>query len=845
MKAALEPASQEVTRLRACLENLFTVMEPRLADLASVNERLQREVTELRRAEEAVGEREHESRLIMDTIPGMVALLSAAGEIEVLNRQLLDYFGQTLDELRHWATNGTIHSDDLPHVIDVFSRAITSGNPYEIVQRFRRCDGVYRWFQNRGFPLRDRVGQIVHWCVLLTDIDEQKRAEDALRESERESRLIVDSIPGLVVALTPVGEVEFVNRQTLEYFGKTFEELKRWEASDIAHPDDLPRVLERFTHSIASGDPFEFEVRARRHDGPYRWFQSRGFPLRDSHGQIVRWYNLLIDIDERKRAETRLAGEVRLLEMVALGRSLDDILNGLCSFVEETATNCHCAVYFIDWNGPTFQTSAAPTLPVSFNDALQGVAVDPEIGPCGRAACLKTQVIAADIESDPLWATSPFRALALTNGLRSCWSTPIYSLAGSVLGTFAIYQRTPGSPTALQQELIAQVTHIASIAIERAHNEAALQRSEAFLADGQRLSLTGSFSWRVATDEITWSEELYRIYEIAAGTPVTFDLIRTRVHPEDVSLLERMKTVHQTGDASDEFEWQYRLLMPDHSIKYLHAVAHAIPGKDGELEYIAAVQDVTEQRLSEEALAKARSELAKVASATSLGVLTAAIAHEVNQPLSGIITNAGTCLRMLDANPPNIEGARETARRTIRDGNRASDVIGRLRALFSKREFTLEALDLNDATEEVIALSSNDLHRNRIIIESRLEDDLPRVIGDRIQLQQVILNLLRNGSDAMADVQDRPRHLLIRTERSADDRVSLTVRDTGVGLPPDSLDSLFNAFYTTKGAGMGIGLFVSRSILERHHGRLWAESNDDGPGATFSFSLPSAAEPVS
>jgi signal transduction histidine kinase len=192
---------------------------------------------------------------------------------------------------------------------------------------------------------------------------------------------------------------------------------------------------------------------------------------------------------------------------------------------------------------------------------------------------------------------------------------------------------------------------------------------------------------------------------------------------------------------------------------------------------------------------------------------------------------------MLDTVPPNIEGARETARRTIRDGNRASDVITRLRALFSKREFTLEPLDLNEATREVIALSSNDLQRNRIILRAELADNLPIVTGDRIQLQQVILNLLRNASDAMVDVHDRPRQLQIETKREDGDRVRLTVRDTGGGLPAQSRDSLFDAFYTTKSGGMGIGLYVSRSIVERHHGRLWAEPND-GPGATFSFSIP-------
>jgi signal transduction histidine kinase len=221
--------------------------------------------------------------------------------------------------------------------------------------------------------------------------------------------------------------------------------------------------------------------------------------------------------------------------------------------------------------------------------------------------------------------------------------------------------------------------------------------------------------------------------------------------------------------------------------------------------------------------------------------LTASIAHEVNQPLSGIITNASTCLRMLDATPPNVDGARETARRTIRDGNRASDVIARLRALFSKKAFTLESLDLNEAAREVIALWSSDLRRTRVILQSELADDLPTITGDRIQLQQVILNLLRNASDAMNDVHDRPRQLLIRTEREDADHVRVMVKDAGVGFDPQSRDKLFDAFYTTKSDGMGIGLSVSRSIIEKHHGRLWAEPNG-GAGATFSFSIPRSIE---
>jgi len=373
---------------------------------------------------------------------------------------------------------------------------------------------------------------------------------------------------------------------------------------------------------------------------------------------------------------------------------------------------------------------------------------------------------------------------------------------------------------------------------ERNRARQELRRSEAFLAEAQHLSRIGSFSWRVVTDEITWSEQLYRIFQIDRDAQVTFELIGTRIHPEDLPAFQ--EHIERSRRDRSDVQLEFRLQMPDGAVKYVHVAAH-IRGDHGQPEYIGAVQDVTERRASEEALGKARSELSQVARVTSLGVLTASIAHEVNQPLSGIITNAGTCLRMLAADPPNVEGARETVRRTIRDGNRAADVISRLRALYGKKEPTIESVDLNEATREVLALSLSELQRNRVIVQQELVDDLPLVAGDRVQLQQVILNLLRNASDAMSTIDDRPRDLLIRTEPDDDGRVRLSVSDVGTGFEPQATDKLFEAFYTTKNEGMGIGLSVSRSIIERHHGRLWAMPNS-GPGVTFSFSVPCRAE---
>src|SRR5467141_2630814 len=543
------------------------------------------------------------------------------------------------------------------------------------------------------------------------------------------------------------------------------------------------------------------------------------------------------EIAERTRAKTELAGENELLQMVASGRVLADVLAALCRFVEDTAGDCICGAYLIDWRVPAFQNGAAPSLPASFTATIEGLPVRSELCPCGIAALEKRQVISADLESDPLWRDTPYRSLLLSHGLRSVWSTPILALSGRVLGTFAIYHHRPATPSPGVQELIGQVTHIASIAIERAQDESALKRSEAFLTQGQHLSSTGSFSWRVDTDDFTFSEELNRIFDFDSDGRVRLEQISGRIHPEDTLFFsEQVEFARRTGGNLD---YEIRLRLPDDSVKYLRTISHTSRDENGRMEVIGAVQDVTARRLSEQALGRARSELAHVARVATLGALTASIAHEVNQPLSGIITNASTCLRMLAADPPNVDGARETARRTIRDGDRAAAVITRLRALFSKKDATIESVDLNEATREVIALSLGELQRNRVILRSELADNLPPVAGDRVQLQQVILNLVRNASDAMSGVDDRQRQLLIQTEPDEGGQVRLSVQDAGVGFNPEVMDRLFDSFYTTKNDGMGIGLSVSRSIIASHHGRLWATPNE-GPGATFSFSIPFA-----
>jgi PAS domain S-box-containing protein len=801
------------------------------------------DIDERKRAEEAARESERNWRLAVDSIPGLVAVFTAAGEVEFVNEQNRKYFGRTLEELKRWGVSDACHPEDLPRAIDVFTRSIATGEPFDLEVRARRFDGAYRWFQSRGSPLRDADGRIVRWYNLLIDIDERKRVEEALRQSEarlaateRNLQLTIGSIPAMAWAARVDGSAEFINQHYLDYVGRSHEEMQDWGWTDRVHPDDLNGLARTWRSILASSQPGEAEARIRRFDDEYRWFLLRANPLRDENGAIVKWYGVNTDIDDRKRTETLLAGEKQLLEMIASGRLLRDVLSALCSLVEEAAPDCYCGIHPIDWSGPTFEYGVAPSLPSSYTTPISGLPVSAELLPCGIAANQKIQVIAEDIESDARWRTSSVRAHALEYGLRAVWSTPVFSKEGHVLGTLCVFQRKPARPSPHHQSVISYATHIASIAIERSRTEAALRRSETLLAEGQKISATGTYAWSGdPTERMFLSEEFYRIFEYDQGKGLTFAQLTERFHPEDRALLA--EKIERINVGLENPEFQIRLRMPDSRIKYLRVLGRVIHHQDGRLERVGAVQDITQRRMAEEALDKVRSELMHVTRVMSLGALTASIAHEVNQPLAGIITNASTCLRMLAADPPNVDGARETARRTIRDGNRAADVIARLRALFSKKDAVIETVDLSEAAREVLALVSGDLLRNRVILRAELGGAPLLVTGDRVQLQQVILNLVRNAVEAMGDVNDRPRQLLISSALGEEGNALLTVKDSGPGFEATDAEKLFDAFYTTKDGGTGIGLSISRSIIENHGGKLWTYPND-GPGATFSFSIP-------
>ena len=386
-------------------------------------------------------------------------------------------------------------------------------------------------------------------------------------------------------------------------------------------------------------------------------------------------------------------------------------------------------------------------------------------------------------------------------------------------------------------QLMAVNRELTSEVLQRQRAEEALQRSEAYLAEAQRISHTGSFGWDVASGQIFWSEETFRIFEYDPANKPTVEVMLRRTHPEDRVFFQ--ETLDQVARDKKAFDFEHRLLLPDGSVKYVQVVGHAsINDKSGNFEFVGAVTDITERRRAEEErerLRQVQADLAHVTRMTTMGELTASLAHEIKQPISAALTDAKTCLRWLGHDVPDVPEAREAASRLVKDATRAADIIGRVSLLFKKGALQRELVDVNELIREMIILLRSEANRYSISIRTELAEDLPKVMADRVQLQQVFMNLMLNGIDAMKETTGGVE-LTIRSE-AEDGRLLISVSDTGVGLPPEQGDRIFKAFFTTKENGTGMGLPISRSIIESHGGRLWA-AGTSGQGATFHFTLP-------
>jgi PAS domain S-box-containing protein len=377
---------------------------------------------------------------------------------------------------------------------------------------------------------------------------------------------------------------------------------------------------------------------------------------------------------------------------------------------------------------------------------------------------------------------------------------------------------------------------------QRKRAEEALRRSESYLAEAQRLTHTGSWVWRVAgRDSVHLSEEWYRIYgfDPEEGMP-NWERRLQRIHPEDRAKWQR--AIDRAIDEKSGYDVEFRILLPNGTVKYIHTVGHPVLDACGDLaQFVGSSTDITQRKLAEEALRQAQADLAHVSRVTTMGELTASLAHEVNQPIAAAVTNADTCLRWLNRDQPDVEEARAAAMRIVKDGRRAAEIISRIRLLFKKGTSEREWVDVNEVIREMIVLLRSEITRYSISVRTELTAALPQVMGDRVQLQQVFMNLMLNGIDAMKDITAE-RELTIKSQHAENGQLQFSVSDTGVGLPVQATDQIFNAFFTTKPHGTGMGLSISRSIIESHGGRLWAAANLPH-GARFYFTLPIEADP--
>ena len=462
---------------------------------------------------------------------------------------------------------------------------------------------------------------------------------------------------------------------------------------------------------------------------------------------------------------------------------------------------------------------------------------------CETVMKTRKLLLVPDALVDKDWNANPDIKL----GMISYMGLPVAWPNGDVFGTICILDSRRNEYGELYRKLLFQCREMlqsdlrslqanSELELKVTEQTAELRRSETYLTEAQRLSRTGSFGWNVSSGEIYWSEESFRIFGYDKTLSPTTDMVLQRIHPEDRALVK--STVDLASKEGKDIDLEHRLLMPDGSIKNIHVLAHVTLDEAGQLEFNGAVMDITAAKRAEEELHKARTELAHVARVTTLGELTASIAHEVNQPLSGIMTRASAALRWLSGESPNVEKARETLRQIVEATHRASDVVGSVRAMFNKDTLDKSAVDINKLIQSVLGLVYFDMRQHSIESKIHLGEAVPAVIGSEVKLQQVILNLIMNAIESMSAVE--PRVLTIKSESNGDDKIRISVADTGSGIDPSHLHRIFDPLFTTKARGMGMGLSICRSIIESHQGRI-SVAGDMSSGSIFQIELPTNA----
>jgi PAS domain S-box-containing protein len=632
---------------------------------------------------------------------------------------------------------------------------------------------------------------------------ELERQNERLQRTERELREVIETIPCMAWSATADGNAEFFNRRWLDYAGLTANQAQGTGWTTALHPNDFNGLVGYWQQTLASRRPGEFEARLRRFDGEYRWFLFRATPTFDENGKVVKWYGTNIDIEERKRAEQDLRrSETYLAEAQRLTQTGSCAIHGTS---RET-------LYWSEEMFRLFGFDPQLGLP-RFEQWVQRI--HSEDRDKFKLASDRTLLKNLDCEVE-------FRIVKPDGAVRH-----IHGIGHPVL-----------SPNGELVQVIGTMVDIT----ERVRAEEALRRSETYLAQAQRVANMGSWVFdAVRMEPVYLSAEWHRIqnFDPKDGMPTWEQRLR-RIHPEDRARYEGVfkRAITEKSDLDEEF----RIMLSNSSVRYIRSLGHPVLDAFGEVtQMIGVIMDVTESRQAEQEHERLRQELAHLSHlnrVSTIGELTASLAHEIKQPIGASVTNAQACLRFLDGDRLNLIEAREAASEMTSDAMRAAEIIDRVRSLYRKDSSHQEMVDVNELIQEMIVMLRDEANRHSVTTRADLAEGLPKVIADRVQLQQVLMNLMLNGIEAMRNTTGE---MSVESRLVENCQVLVSVTDAGVGLPTEKTDQIFNAFFTTKPHGIGLGLAITRSIIESHGGRVWATPNS-GRGTTFNFTLPSKTE---